>query len=412
MDGVLPARSGSSDTTEDDMAADDGEHGESAGARDARGRPSWVTAVVIAVLAAVVAVLGTLALTRSGGEEPGASPSRSPGAPTEPATDPGGPVPDGAVPDWVALAERVGPSVVAIDVRRANGAGEGSGVIVNAEGRIVTNHHVVAGAVELVVTLWDGRLYPATMVGTDAATDLAVIVIDDPPEDLRSAELGDSDEVRVGQAVAAIGNPLGLSNTMTTGVVSALDRPVTTVEQARLPGQAAVQVTTNAIQVDAAINPGNSGGPLFDSGGRVIGINSSIATMPSGAGGPSGSIGLGFAIPSNLVTLITEQLAADGVAEHAYLGVALTDAVVADDGARRAGAQVVTVEPGSPAADAGLQPGAVITAIDGRPVSGADSLVGFVRQYASGSEATLTVADDAGLSEVTVTLATREDVLP
>ncbi len=372
-----------------------------------RSRPSWAVVAVVGVLALLVGALAGLGVSQAVDDDPGTATPRAT-ATAEAATQDVDTAPAAEV-DWVALAEEVGPSVVAIDVRTRSGAGQGSGVIVTAEGRIVTNHHVVAGAVEIVVTLSDGRLYPASMVGTDAATDLAVITITDPPEDLRPAELGDSDAVRVGHPVAAIGNPLGLSHTMTTGVVSALDRPVTT--QGQLPGQQAVYVTTNAIQVDAAINPGNSGGPLFDAAGRVIGINSSIASMPSGAGGTSGSIGLGFAIPSNLVELIAPQLAEDGAAEHAFLGVGLTDAIATVDGELRAGAEVATVEPGSPAADAGLEPGAVILAIDGSRVTGADSLVGFVRQYASGSEVTLTVTDGDSSREVPVTLATREDVL-
>lgn len=375
--------------------------------RPARRRTGLVIAVV-ALLAAVAGSLVTLAVT-DGDPAPaattpaGGAATTAPPAPTEP-------LGTGTVPDWVELAERVGPSVVAIDVRTRGGAGQGSGVILGEEGRIVTNHHVVAGGVELVVTLWDGRLYPASIVGTDVATDLAVIVLDDPPDDLQPAELGDSDAVRVGDPVAAFGNPLGLSHTMTTGVVSALDRPVTT--QGTLPGQQATYVTTNAIQVDAAINPGNSGGPLFDAAGRVIGINSSIASMPTGAGGSAGSIGLGFAIPSNLVRLIGEQLAANGSAEHGYIGVGLTDAVATVDGESRAGARVATVEPGSPGEAAGLTPGDVVVAIDGERVTGADSLVGFVRQYPSGAEVTLTVVTDGAATDVAVSLATREDALP
>src|SRR5690606_31405243 len=135
----------------------------------------------------------------------------------------------GQVPDWVRLAEEVGPSVVAIDVRTRGGAGPGSGVVVVGEGRVISNHHVVAGGTPVLVTLWAGRLCPASAVVTDVARPLAVIALDDPPDDLIPATLGDSDTVRVGQHVAAIGNPLGLSHTVTTGIVSALDRPVTTV---------------------------------------------------------------------------------------------------------------------------------------------------------------------------------------
>jgi putative serine protease PepD len=302
---------------------------------------------------------------------------------------------------------------VAINVRTPGGAGQGSGVIVTEDGRIVTNHHVVGGAVRggIVVTLSDGRMFAASIVGTDAPTDLAVITLDDPPDDLQAATLGNSDDVVVGDPVAAIGNPLGLSNTVTTGIVSALDRPVSTVQEARAPGQQAVPVVTNAIQVDAPINPGNSGGPLFDANGRVIGINSSIASLPTGAGGQAGSIGLGFAIPSNQVQLIADQLIEDGVAEHAYLGVGLGNAVATVGDEARSGAEVTGVEPGTPAAEAGLRPGDVIVAVDGDFVTGAESLTGFIRQHASGDEVTLTVARDGEQTEVRANLATRPDDL-
>src|SRR5690625_643906 len=305
----------------------DGGHG--------RRGPSWLLLVIAAAVALAVGVLGTLGVTYASDQQ-GAAPAATTPAPDddEPTGGEGVEGTSADAPDWVALAEQVGPSVVAIYVQTRRGAGQGSGVIVSADGRIITNHHVVSGAVDggLLVSLSDGRLSQASIVGTDVATDLAVIKIDEPPEGLQPAELGDSDQVRVGHHVAAIGNPLGLSNTVTTGIVSALDRPVTTIEEGRLPGEQRTAVTTNAIQVDAAVNPGNSGGPLFDAAGRVIGINSSIASMPTGAGGSAGSIGLGFAIPSNLVALITEQLATAGVAEHAFLGVGLTDAVVAEIG--------------------------------------------------------------------------------
>ncbi|WP_448073460.1 S1C family serine protease [Georgenia yuyongxinii] len=313
-------------------------------------------------------------------------------------------------PDWANVAAAVRQSVVAIDVRTASGEGAGSGVIIDAEGHILTNDHVVGDAVDggLQVTLFDGRIYEATVAGTDPATDLAVITLNDPPQDLQAATLGNSDDVIVGDPVAAVGNPLGLSSTVTTGIVSALDRPVQTSEQPQGLGQQGVQVVTNAIQVDAAINPGNSGGPLFDAAGRVIGINSSIASMPT-ASGSAGNIGLGFAIPSNLAKQVAEQLMANGVAEHAYLGVSLQDGLATADGATRAGAQVESVEPNTPAQAAGLQPGDVIVAIDDEPVDGALSLTGFVRQHASGDQVTLTVVRDGRTVDLTATLATRED---
>jgi len=303
-------------------------------------------------------------------------------------------------PDWERVASSVQASVVAIAVQTAEGAGQGSGVIIDDSGNILTNDHVVGDATEdgIEVTLTDGRLFAAEIVGTDAATDLAVIQLQDAPDDLQPASLGDSADVRVGEPVMAVGNPLGLSNTVTTGIVSAVDRPVSTSESG---GQA----VTNAIQIDAAINPGNSGGPLFDGEGLVIGITSSIATLSS----QSGSIGLGFAIPSNLAEQIATQLIDDGTAEHAFLGVTLSDGTATADGVTRRGAVVQQVTAGSPAAEAGIQQGDVIVAIDDRPVAGAESLTAYVRELTSGSEVTLTVVRDGQTEEVDVTLATREE---
>jgi len=316
-------------------------------------------------------------------------------------------------PDWASVAAAVRPSVVAIDVKTAGGEGAGSGVILDKQGHILTNNHVVGAAVDggLVVTLADGRMYQATVAGTDPATDLAVITLTDPPNDLKPATLGNSADVVVGDPVVAVGNPLGLSSTVTTGIVSALDRPVTTTDAPQSPGQQGTSVTTNAIQVDAAINPGNSGGPLFDATGRVVGITSSIASMPNASGSSSGSIGLGFAIPSNLAKQVGGQLIKSGVAEHAYLGVYMSNGTAKADGATRAGAVVERLDPGTPAADAGVKAGDVIVAIDGNPVSGAESLTGYVRQYASGDKVTLTIVRDGKEIKVQPTLATRQDKL-
>ncbi len=242
-----------------------------------------------------------------------------------------------ANPDWEKVAEAVRPSVVAIKVQISGGEAEGSGVIVDTKGHILTNNHVVAGATQggISVTLSDGRVFAATVAGTDPTTDLAVITLTNPPSDLVPAVLGDSSKVVVGEPVMAVGNPLGLSSTVTTGIVSALDRPVTTSDGS---SQA---VVTNAIQIDAAINPGNSGGPLFNAQGEVVGITSSIASLSQS----SGSIGLGFAIPSNLANRIGAELLADGTASHALLGVELTDGQATADGVTRMGAKILSVSP-------------------------------------------------------------------
>ncbi|KAE8762931.1 S1C family serine protease, partial [Georgenia thermotolerans] len=379
-------------------------------ARDGRRRrPTWAALVGTAAGAALLASFGTAGLTGSLDGNTGGSPTattqsenRENSAPVVTSTTKN--------PDWANVANAVRPTVVAITVQTGQGTAQGSGVIIDAQGHIVTNHHVVGDAAGggIQVTLSDGRIYQASVEGTDPATDLAVITLKDPPKDLHAATLGNSDDVVVGDPVAAVGNPLGLSSTVTTGIVSALDRPVQTSEQTQGQGQQGVQVVTNAIQVDAAINPGNSGGPLFDATGRVIGINSSIASIPN-ASGQAGSIGLGFAIPSNLVKQISDQLIKDGVAQHAFLGVTMKDGTASDGGATRTGAEVQAVQPGTPAADAGLQPGDVIVAINGDPVDGALSLTGFVRQYASGDKVTLTVIRDGKSLELPATLVAKED---
>jgi putative serine protease PepD len=305
-------------------------------------------------------------------------------------------------PNWEAVAKAVQQSVVAIQVSSGDGGGaQGSGVIIDDEGHIVTNNHVVAGADgDVQVTLTDGRLFDATIVGTDPTTDLAVIKLKDAPDDLKPSALGDSSKVIVGQPVMAVGNPLGLANTVTTGIVSAIDRPVSTAGDSSSEG-----TVTNAIQIDAAVNPGNSGGPLFDAKGQVIGINSSIATLSS----ESGSIGLGFAIPVDLVKNIAAQLVEDGTAEHAFLGVGLSDGTATADGVTRRGAVVESVSDDSPAAKAGLQVKDTIVAIDGKAVGGAESLTAYVRSLASGADSTVTVVRDGKTTEVDVTLATRPE---
>lgn len=303
-------------------------------------------------------------------------------------------------PDWQRVAAAVQASVVAIEVQTQSGGGQGSGVIIDDDGHVLTNNHVVSGAQGNVrVTLTDGRMLEGEVVGTDASTDLAVVRLLDAPDDLQAAALGDSDDVTVGDPVMAVGNPLGLANTVTTGIVSAVDRPVSTQE---VGGESAV---TNAIQIDAAVNPGNSGGPLFDATGRVVGITSSIATLSQA----SGSIGLGFAIPVNLTKNIASQLIADGQAEHAFLGVSLSDGTATADGVTRRGAVVESVSDGSPAAAGGVQAGDVIVAIGEDAVGGAESLTAFVRSMASGDDATLTVVRDGRAVELDVTLATRPD---
>lgn len=231
----------------------------------------------------------------------------------------------GTAVDWENVAQTVSPAVVTISVSAQNSSGIGSGAIVDSAGNIVTNYHVISSVVDgsgrIQVTLTDGRIYEAKIVGTDKSTDLAVIRLVNPPSDLVAAQFGQSSDLKVGQPVMAIGSPLGLSNTVTTGIVSALNRPVQVQAsesqnqdsskdpfgQLQQQGNQSQSITTNAIQVDASINPGNSGGPLFNEHGQVIGINSSIASLSSSSNSEAGSIGLGFAIPSDLVVSVVKD---------------------------------------------------------------------------------------------------------
>jgi putative serine protease PepD len=318
----------------------------------------------------------------------------------------------GATPDWVRVAAAVEPSVVSVRVTGAGGSGEGSGVVLDTSGRVLTNNHVVAeaaGGGSISVVLSDGRTYRATIVGADPSTDLAVLKLDSPPSGLVAATFGDSAAVSVGQQVMAIGNPLGLSDTVTTGIVSAVNRPVTTGTSQQAPGSGSSvePVVTNAIQTDAAINPGNSGGALVDSSGRVVGITSSIASLGASAGGQAGSIGLGFAIPSNAAKEVAAQLISKGSVQHAYLGVALEDGTVTVDGAQRQAAVIGSVSSGTPAARAGLQARDAVVAVNGQALDGADSLVARVRELKPDTTVTLTVVRDGSSREVQVTLAAR-----
>jgi putative serine protease PepD len=309
--------------------------------------------------------------------------------------------------DWGAVASAVEPSVVAISINSQTGGGEGSGVILDEQGHVLTNNHVVAAGGQggtLNVTLSDGRTYEATIVGTDPSTDLAVIKMRGA-SDLTPASLGDSDSVKVGAAVMAVGNPLGLAGTVTTGIVSALDRPVTTSSENQ--SGSSDPVVTNAIQTDAAVNPGNSGGALVDTSGRVIGIPSSIASLGQSIGGQSGSIGLGFSIPINEAKSIADQLIKNGEAEHPYLGVTLGDGRVQQGSATRSAAVVQTVQSGTPAASAGLQDGDAITAVNGDQVNSSESLVAQIREKSVGDKVELTVSRGGKEQKISVTLTSR-----
>jgi putative serine protease PepD len=318
-----------------------------------------------------------------------------------------------------SAAAVIGPSVVTIEVSgsqasTSDGLGgdpsqsqavsdTGSGVVVRADGYILTNNHVVAAAENggtVNVTFSNGRTVPATIVGHDATADLAVVKVSGV-SDLRPAVFADSEQLKVGQAVLAVGAPLGLSNTVTEGIVSTLHRPVATGESG-----ASAQSVIDAVQTDAAINPGNSGGALVDLAGRVVGINSAIAsTGSSQGGGQSGNIGVGFAIPSDSASKIADQLISTGHATHSQLGASVGDAASTTQGAPGLGAQIRQVTAGGPAEKAGLQAGDVLTKVDDRRVTDADSLIVAVRSHDPGSVVTIAYTRNGADRTAKVTLA-------
>jgi len=307
--------------------------------------------------------------------------------------------PEGSV---AAIAADALPSVVSIEVRADQGVATGSGMILKAEGYILTNNHVVAEAAngaDVTVTFSDGHEQAAELVGATPDYDLAVIRVDETG--LEPLVLGDSDDVVVGDSVLAVGSPLGLEATVTTGIVSALHRPVKA-------GEAAEAAFIDAIQTDAAINPGNSGGPLVNSAGEVIGINSAIAQGP-GTTGATGNIGLGFAIPSNQARHTAEQLIETGTATFPIIGVLLDPSYQGEGVQVSEGPQQGTpaVTPDGPADQAGLEPGDVILSIDGRPVSVADELIVAIRAKAPGDPVTLQVRSGGDEREVRVVLEER-----
>jgi putative serine protease PepD len=287
--------------------------------------------------------------------------------------------------------------VVQIEVAGPQGEGSGSGIILSEDGRILTNNHVVEvaeGGGSLRVSFEDGTTATARIVGTDPLTDTAVIQAEDV-SGLTPASIGDSSSLSVGQDVVAIGSPFGLDATVTSGIVSALDRPVNVGTDA-----AGNATTYPAIQTDAAINPGNSGGPLVDMNGAVVGINSSIRSVSSGTG-EAGSIGLGFAIPINEVLPIVDQIVAGETPTHARLGISVGDTDTQTVGE---GAVIRQVNPGSAAEDAGLQPGDVVTRVDDRRITGADSLVATIRSYRPGDTVTVTYFRNGDTRTATLTL--------
>jgi putative serine protease PepD len=321
---------------------------------------------------------------------------------------------------YAAIAAKVLPSVVSINVNAPNESDTGSGVILRTDGYILTNNHVVSAASggngNVNVTFNDGTSAPAKIVGTDPLDDLAVLKV--AKTGLHAATLGHSSQIQVGDPVLAVGSPLGLTGTVTAGIVSAVNRPVETQDASpqqqfdpfgfgngNSSPQAVQPTVIDAIQTDAAINPGNSGGALVDAAGQVIGINSAIASVgSSGFGSQSGNIGVGFAIPIDQAKKIATELIEDGHATHPLLGVQLADATSPNGTAR---ALVRSVTDNGPADKAGIKGGDVITAIDGRPTAGADAVIAAIRSFQPGDvvKVTYTRAGQSHTTTVTLTSA-------
>ena len=353
-----------------------------------RRRLGTLALVALALVAGLIG--GALSAVAIGGV--GGSSSSSQGtALDEPVPNEG---PTDAEPGSIeAVAANVLPS--AVQIRGA--AGEGSGVVLSADGLIMTNNHVLqagqGGGLEAIFS--DGRAAPVQIVGTAPAADIAVVRASGVTN-LRAASLGNSDELAQGQTVIAVGSPLGLSGTVTTGIISALQRPV----QAGGSGSGQSSVL-DAIQTDAAINPGNSGGPLVDDQGRVIGVNTAIASVTGGTGQEAGSIGLGFAIPINQARRLATELVDTGQATQAVIGVGVADA-------QPRGAAMADVQPGSPAQTAGIVAGDVVVGVDNRVIEDANAFVAAIQSRPPGQTVTLALQTPGGAPrQVTVTLGSR-----
>ncbi len=389
----------------------------------------------VAVVATTAGVVGTLALTHNSAPAPTRTAANAPvAAPQQQQTPVAAPVvPKAAAPagSVAQVSAKVLPSVVKIQIKQGQQGEEGSGIVLSADGLILTNNHVVAAAnaspgsqgsddqsgpfgglipggrapsgfgqndaaPTATVTFSDGKTVPFEVVGADPADDIAVIRAQGV-SDLTPIEIGSSKDLQVGENVVAIGSPLGLQGTVTTGIISSLNRPVTTGDEST--GQHSVM---NAIQTDAAINPGNSGGALVDMDGKLIGVNSAIASLGGGdgsGGGQAGSIGLGFAIPVDQAKKIADQLVSTGTVQHASLGVKLSN----DQSGT--GATIAGVADGGPAASAGLPSGATITKIDDLVIDGPEALVAAVRSKSPGDNVAVTYQDASGNSQtVQVTL--------
>jgi putative serine protease PepD len=362
--------------------------------------PGWLALVSFTLLAAV---FGAAVTAFGGGFLQGA---RAPGAPVI--------INDSQQVGWVTgVAATAGPSVVTLAVTDGTNSGSGSGVILNTEGFILTNSHVVTlggqtSSANVSVRFWDGSVTEAEVVGTDPTYDLAVIRVSQSSP-LAPIEFADSSSLNVGDAVAAIGAPLGFSSTITEGIVSALNRTIEVASSA-VPEEGGLQlwdgstsvppISIQVIQTDAAINPGNSGGALVDSTGRLVGINVAIATA---GGGRAGSIGVGFAIPANTAKRIADEIINTGEATHGLLGAMVRNSFSAD-GAFSLGAEIVELTPSGAAELGGLRVGDVVIEFVGQPIASATELTAAVRAQAAGATVELKVNRGGEIVSLRVTL--------
>ena len=366
--------------------------------RQRQTRTIFVAAVTAALIGAGVGA-GTVALVDDNNNSNGTVASS---VTTTTASAPATAKTDGTV---AGAAAKIQPSVVTISVSGSQESGTGTGVIIRSDGYILTNNHVVSvagnsGSIKVLTD--DGRQATAKIVGTDAPDDLAVIKVDGLAN-LTAATFAKSSNLVVGQTVVAVGAPLGLSNTVTSGIVSNTARPVRAGDND--------QSVFNAVQTDAAINPGNSGGPLVDLNGNVVGINAAIATANSGGlqipgqSQQSGSIGIGFAIPSDEASRIANELISTGKATHAVIGVQVAASSNGQSANATLGATLSSVQSGTPAAKAGLRAGDVITAVGQQRIEDADGLIAAIRSHAPNDQVKITYTRDGKANTVEVTLA-------
>ncbi|MCB5168927.1 trypsin-like peptidase domain-containing protein, partial [Streptomyces bambusae] len=368
-----------------------------------KGRGGLIAAALVAALLAggIGGGIG-YQLAKNGDSTSGSTTVSAEAAPKELKREPG---------TVAALAAKALPSVVTIEAQAGDGeGGTGTGFVYDQQGHILTNNHVVASAAnggKLSATFSNGKKYDAEVIGRAQGYDVAVLKLKNPPAGLAPLPLGDSDRVAVGDSTIAIGAPFGLSNTVTTGIVSAKNRPVASGD-----GQSNKNSYMSALQTDASINPGNSGGPLLDGRGAVIGINSAIQSAGGGGGfggGPAGSIGLGFAIPINQAKNVAEQLIKTGKPVYPVIGVSV-DLQAKTDGAKisdQGGAANDLVDPNGPAGKAGLKPGDVITTFGGKPIDSGPTLISEIWTYKPGDVVKLTYLRGGKPATVDLTLGSR-----